>query len=118
VFVKDSGGWSPRFVQLGVSNFDYTEVRGNVREGEQVALLGPVLLQAQRQQQNERMRSVTGGPLGGGGTSGGAARSGGAGGAGGSGGTRGGSTGGSSGGGTSGGGTQRGGTSGTTGGGR
>ena len=121
VLVKDSGGGSPRIVQRGVRNFDYTEVRGNVREGEQVALLGPVLLQAQRQQQNERMRSVTGGPLGGGGTSGGAARSGGAGGAGGaggSGGTRGGSTGGSSGGGTSGGGTQRGGTSGTTGGGR
>jgi HlyD family secretion protein len=66
VFVRDSGGWSPRFVQIGISNFDHTEVRGNVRPGEQVALLGAALLQAQRQQQNDRIRSATAGPLGGG----------------------------------------------------
>jgi HlyD family secretion protein len=87
VFVKDSTGWSPRFVQLGVSNYDYTEVRGNVKEGDQVALLGAALLQQQRQQQNERIRSVTGGPLGGGGAGGGAGRAGGGGGGGPRGGT-------------------------------
>jgi hypothetical protein len=57
-------------VQIGVSNYDYTEVRGDLRPGEQVALLGAALLQQTRQQQNERIRSMTGGPLGGGGGAG------------------------------------------------
>ncbi|MFL5578151.1 MAG: efflux RND transporter periplasmic adaptor subunit [Gemmatimonadaceae bacterium] len=91
VFVKDSAGWSPRFVQLGVSNYDYTEVRGSVQPGEQVALLGAALLQQQRQQQNERIRSVTGGPLGGGGAGGGGGGAGGRAGGGGAGGGAGGS---------------------------
>jgi putative ABC transport system permease protein len=82
VFVRDSGGWSPRFVQIGISNFDYTEVRGDVRPGEQVALLGAALLQAQRQQQNDRIRSATAGPLGGGGAAGARGGGGGGGGAG------------------------------------
>ena len=79
VFVKDSSGWSPRFVQIGVSNFDYTEVRGGgLRPGDQVALLAAALLQQQRQERNDRFRSVTGGPLGGaGGAAGGGARGGG-----------------------------------------
>jgi HlyD family secretion protein len=73
VFVKDSTGWSPRFVQMGVSNYDYTEVRGgNLRPGDQVALLGAALLQQQRQERTDRFRSMSGGPLGGGGTAGGA----------------------------------------------
>jgi HlyD family secretion protein len=79
VFVKDSGGWSPRFVQIGVSNYDYTELRGGgVRPGDRVALLGAALLQQQRQERTDRFRSMSGGPLGGGsggagGTRGGAA---------------------------------------------
>jgi len=73
VFVKDSAGWSPRFVQTGVSNFDYTEVRGGgVQPGDRVALLSAALLQQQRQERNERFRSATGGPLGGGAPAGGA----------------------------------------------
>jgi len=87
VFVKDSAGWSPRFVQTGVSNFDYTEVRGGgVQPGEQVALLSAALLQQQRQERNERMRSVTGGPLGGTAPAAGARGTGGGGGGGGVGG--------------------------------
>jgi len=86
VFVKDSAGWSPRFVQTGVSNFDYTEVRGGgVQPGEQVALLSAALLQQQRQERNDRMRSVTGGPLGGTAPAAGARGAGGGGGGGGGG---------------------------------
>jgi len=65
---------------LGSANFDYTEVVSGVKEGERVALLTSLALQAQRQQQNDRMRQGMGvpgltpnaGPGGGGGRPGGA----------------------------------------------
>jgi len=91
VFVqKADSTWEPRVVRLGVSDYDYTEVVSGLQPGEKVALLSAALLQAQREQSNDRFRAMTGGgsPLGGGtggGTGGGAAggRPGGAGGGGG-----------------------------------
>jgi HlyD family secretion protein len=71
VFVKDSGGYSPRIVRLGVTNYDYTEVLSGLKEGEQVALLASANLQQQRTDQQSRIRSATSTPLTGG-TGGGA----------------------------------------------
>jgi hypothetical protein len=62
VFVKKGDTFEPRLVQLGAANFDYTEVVNGLKEGEQVALLAAAALQAQRQQQNDRMRSQSGVP--------------------------------------------------------
>jgi hypothetical protein len=62
VFVKKNDTFEPRLVQLGASNFDYTEVVSGLKEGEQVALLAAAALQAQRQQQNDRMRQNSGVP--------------------------------------------------------
>jgi HlyD family secretion protein len=62
VFVKKGETFEPRLVQLGAANFDYTEVVNGLKEGEQVALLAAAALQAQRQQQNDRMRSQSGVP--------------------------------------------------------
>ena len=64
VFVADSAHktYHPRVVMLGASNFDYTEVVTGLKEGERVALLASLALQAQRQQQNDRMRQGMGVP--------------------------------------------------------
>jgi len=91
VFVADSAKktYHARVVMLGASNFDYTEVVNGLKEGERVALLTSLALQAQRQQQNDRLRqgmgvpglTPNGGPGGGGrpgGGGGGAAPRGGA----------------------------------------
>ncbi|MBM3884312.1 MAG: efflux RND transporter periplasmic adaptor subunit [Gemmatimonadetes bacterium] len=95
VFVqKADSTWEPRVVRLGVSDYDYTEVVSGLQPGEKVALLSAALLQAQREQSNDRFRAMTGGgsPLGGGtgggaaGGAGGGGRPGGAGGGGGGGG--------------------------------
>ena len=92
VFVqKADSTWEPRVVRLGVSDYDYTEVVSGLQPGEKVALLSAALLQAQREQSNDRFRAMTGGgsPLGGGtgggapGGAGGGGRPGGAGGGGG-----------------------------------
>jgi hypothetical protein len=87
VFVADSAHktYHPRVVMLGASNFDYTEVVNGIKEGERVALLASLALQAQRQQQNDRLRQGMGvpgltpnaGPGGGGGRPGGAGAGGG-----------------------------------------
>jgi HlyD family secretion protein len=64
VFVKQGDKYSPRVVRLGVSDFDYTEILGNtLQQGEQVALLGPAVLQAQRDQLQARIRAGAGGGL-------------------------------------------------------
>ena len=94
VFVKQGDKYSPRVVRLGVSDFDYTEILSGVQQGEQVALLGPAVLQAQRDQLQARIRAGTGGGLqtttpaagaagGAGGAAAGGARGGGGGGGGG-----------------------------------
>ena len=62
-FVKENGKFSPRVVRVGISDFDYTEVLSGVKLGEQVALLGPAVLQAQREQVQARVRAGTGGGL-------------------------------------------------------
>jgi HlyD family secretion protein len=61
VFVKKAATWEPRPVMLGAGNFDYTEVVTGIEEGEEVALLASLAMQAQREQQSERFRSMTGG---------------------------------------------------------
>jgi HlyD family secretion protein len=63
VFVKQNEKYTPRVVRLGVSDFDYTEVLSGLQQGEQVALLGPAVLQAQRDQLQQRVRAGTGGGL-------------------------------------------------------
>lgn len=61
VFVVKGKTYEPRMVMLGAANFDYTEVVSGLEEGEQVALLAALSLQAQRQQQNDRFRQNMGG---------------------------------------------------------
>jgi HlyD family secretion protein len=94
VFVSDSAHktYHPRVVMLGAANFDYTEVVTGLKEGEHVALLASLALQAQRQQQNDRMRQGMGVPglTPPGGAAGAGGRPGGAGGGGGGGAPRGG----------------------------
>jgi HlyD family secretion protein len=64
VFIADSAKktYHARVVMLGAANFDYTEVVSGVKEGERVALLTSLALQAQRQQQNDRIRQGMGVP--------------------------------------------------------
>lgn len=66
VFVKDSTGYSPRVVRLGVTNYDYTEVLSGLNEGERVALLASANLQQQRSDVQSRIRNATSTPLTGG----------------------------------------------------
>jgi HlyD family secretion protein len=63
VFVKNGDKYSPRAVRVGVSDFDYTEILSGAQIGEQVALLGPAVLQAQREQLQNRVRAGAGGGL-------------------------------------------------------
>lgn len=63
VFVKKGDKYSARVVRLGVSDFDYSEILSGVQLGEQVALLGPAVLQAQRDQLQARVRAGAGGGL-------------------------------------------------------
>ena len=89
VFVKKDAKYTPHVVRVGISDFDYTEILSGLQEGEQVALLGPAVLQAQREQVQARVRAGTGGGLqqqqtptgtGAGGAGGGGGRGGGGGG--------------------------------------
>ena len=66
VFVSDSSKthFAPRIVQLGQGNLDFTEAVSGLKEGERVVMLGALALQAQRQQQQDRMRQNAS-PLGG-----------------------------------------------------
>jgi HlyD family secretion protein len=66
VFVSDSTKtiFHPRIVQLGQSNLDFTEVTSGLQEGERVVMLGALAMQAQRLQQQDRMRQNAS-PLGG-----------------------------------------------------
>jgi HlyD family secretion protein len=63
VFVKKNGNYSARVVRVGASDFDYTEIVSGVQQGEQVALLGAAVLQAQRDELQSRIRSRAGGGL-------------------------------------------------------
>jgi hypothetical protein len=87
VFVSDSTKtvFHPRIVQLGQGNLDFTEVVSGLKDGERVVMLGALALQAQRQQQQDRLRQNASplggqpGPGGPGGPGGGGARGGGGG---------------------------------------
>jgi HlyD family secretion protein len=61
VFVAEGNTYKPRVIMLGAGNYDYTEVVSGLQEGEQVALLASLAVQAQREQQNERFRRGMGG---------------------------------------------------------
>jgi HlyD family secretion protein len=63
VFAKKDDKYTPRVVRVGISDFDYTEIVSGLQQGEQVALLGPAVLQAQREQVQARVRAGTGGGL-------------------------------------------------------
>ncbi|MCE2900408.1 MAG: efflux RND transporter periplasmic adaptor subunit [Gemmatimonas sp.] len=64
VFVETAPGrYAPRVVRLGASNYDYSEVLSGLAEGDKVALLAVGALQAKREQQNDRFRSMTGGGM-------------------------------------------------------
>ncbi|MEX2182384.1 MAG: efflux RND transporter periplasmic adaptor subunit [Gemmatimonadaceae bacterium] len=68
VFVQRAdSSWEARMVRLGVADYDFTEVISGLEEGDRVALLSAAALQMQRQQNQDRMRAMTGGasPLGG-----------------------------------------------------
>jgi HlyD family secretion protein len=82
VFVAEGTTFRPRVVMLGAGNYDFTEVVSGLKEGERVALLASLAVQAQREQQNERFRRGMGGipgMQGGGGGAGGGQRGGGGG---------------------------------------
>ncbi|MDQ3950041.1 MAG: efflux RND transporter periplasmic adaptor subunit [Gemmatimonadota bacterium] len=61
VFVAEGNTFKPRVVMLGAGNYDFTEVVSGLREGERVAILAALAVQAQREEQNERFRSRMGG---------------------------------------------------------
>jgi HlyD family secretion protein len=64
VFVKKADDtYEPHLVRVGISDFDYTEILAGLQQGEQVALLGPAVLEAQRQQLQARVRAGAGGGL-------------------------------------------------------
>ena len=63
VFVTEGKSYAPRVVRLGVSNFDYVEVVGGLKEGEQVAILSAAALQFQREQSQDRFRNMTSGRM-------------------------------------------------------
>jgi HlyD family secretion protein len=89
-FVKQADKYAPRPIRTGISDFEYTEVLSGLEQGEQVALVGVAVLQAQRDAQAARIRAGQSGgglqqatpPAGGaaGGAGGGGGRGGGGGG--------------------------------------
>jgi hypothetical protein len=59
VFLAQNGTFVPRVISLGVANYDVTEVRSGLAEGDQVALVTTaMLLQAQTARQ-QRIKSFT-----------------------------------------------------------
>ena len=63
VFVKKDGKYTPHVVRVGISDFDYTEIVSGLQQGDEVALLGAAVLQAQRDELQSRIRSRAGGGL-------------------------------------------------------
>jgi HlyD family secretion protein len=63
VFVKKDEKYTPHVVRVGISDFDYTEILSGVQQGDEVALLGAAVLQAQRDELQQRLRSRAGGGL-------------------------------------------------------
>lgn len=59
-FVKKEEEYSPRRIRTGISDFEYTEIVSGLEQGEQVALVGVAVLQAQRDAQQARIRAGQG----------------------------------------------------------
>ncbi len=71
VFVVNNGKPQVRVVQVGLNDWDSTEILDGLAEGDSVAVIGALQLQAQQQQFMDRMRNRSGGlPFGGGGRGG------------------------------------------------
>jgi HlyD family secretion protein len=64
VVVKTPAGYAPRFVRIGITNYDYAEVLSGVTEGEEVVLLSAAQLQRSREENLERIRQRMGGGMG------------------------------------------------------
>jgi HlyD family secretion protein len=62
VLALADGKWTPRRVMLGVGNYDDTEVLSGLEEGERVALVAEVRVQAARDSNLTRMQSRAGLP--------------------------------------------------------
>ena len=56
-FVKKNDEYAPRPIRTGISDFEFTEVVSGLELGEQVALVGVAVLQAQREATQERIRA-------------------------------------------------------------
>jgi len=54
--VKTEGGYSPRLVRVGLSDYDYAEILSGLAEGDQVVMLGVVEMQQQREEMSNRVR--------------------------------------------------------------
>ena len=54
--------FAPRVIQLGQGNFDYTQVLSGLNEGDKVVMVSALMLQAQRQAQNDRTKAQMGVP--------------------------------------------------------
>ncbi len=63
VFVSRNGTYEPRVIRVGATNYDFAEVLSGLSEGDKVASLAVAALQAKRDEQNSRFRSMTGGGM-------------------------------------------------------
>lgn len=57
-FVKNEDKYAPRPIRTGISDFEYTEVVTGLEQGEQVALVGVAVLQAQRDAMQARISAA------------------------------------------------------------
>jgi HlyD family secretion protein len=62
VFVVKNGKYTPKVVQLGVSNYDVSEVLSGLNEGDSVAILNVAAMQAQQQASLDQIRNRGGVP--------------------------------------------------------
>jgi HlyD family secretion protein len=63
VFVKGANGPEPKFVLLGLSDLDYTEVLRGIEPGQEVYLISVARLKQQQEQFANRMRERAGGGM-------------------------------------------------------
>ena len=62
VFVVKGGKYTPKVVQLGVSNYDVSEVLSGLNDGDSVAILNVAAMQAQQQASLDQVRNRGGVP--------------------------------------------------------
>lgn len=62
VFVVKNGAYTPKVVQLGVSNYDVSEVLSGLNDGDSVAILNVAAMQAQQQASLDQVRNRGGVP--------------------------------------------------------